>query len=121
MLLKSRAISIEDEGNNTKFFHRFAFYQRNQNTISDIKNVEGIKVSSQSNIKKVVEDQFKFLFRDQGRAQISKQMKVLEHYPAFFSREEGIQIGNHISLEELKNVLSSFARDKMLGPDSWTA
>ena len=48
-------------------------------------------------------------------------MKVLEHYPAFFSREEGIQIGNHISLEELKNVLSSFERDKISDLDSWTA
>ena len=31
--LKSQAIWIEAEDNNTKFFHRFDSYQRNQNTI----------------------------------------------------------------------------------------
>ena len=98
----------------------YAYYRRNQNTNWDIKNAKGIKVSSQGNIKKFVEDHFKTLFRDHGRSQIGNQMKVLEKYPTYFSREEGLQIGNPITLEELKHALCSFERDKIFGPDGWT-
>ena len=50
--LKSRDLWIEAGDNNTKFFHRFASHRRNQNTIWDIKNVEGNKVLHKEILKK---------------------------------------------------------------------
>ena len=41
MRLKSRALWIEVGDKNTHFFHRFASYHRNQNTIWEIKKEDG--------------------------------------------------------------------------------
>ena len=44
--LKRRAIWIKEGDNNTKFFRIFSTHRRNLNTISTIKDMNGVMVSS---------------------------------------------------------------------------
>ena len=47
-------------------------------------------------------------------------MKVIKHYdPTFFSREEDLQVGKSIIIEEVESVQSKFAKDKIPGPNGW--
>ena len=70
MRLKSRAIWIDAGDNNTQFFHSYASYRRNNNTIWEIKNEYDSRVNSQVYIKKATEDHFKSLFKDPRKALI---------------------------------------------------
>ena len=46
-------------------------------------------------------------------------MKVVSHYPSFFTREEGMQISKPISLEEMESVLTKFDKYKIPRLDGW--
>ena len=48
--LKSRALWIEVGDKNTQFFHKYASYRKNLNTIWEIQNEDGVRNSSQDNI-----------------------------------------------------------------------
>ena len=50
----------------------------------------------------------------------SNQLMVLEQFPSLFTREEGLDLGKEINLEEIKKFLQNFAKDKSLGLDGWT-
>ena len=76
-------------------------------------------MNSQVYIKKAAEDHFKSRFKDPRKALLGNQMKVIVHIPSFFTKEEGLQIGKAISLEEIKHVLSSSAKDKIPSPNGW--
>ena len=51
-------------------------------------------------------------FKDLGSLYMGNQMKVIEHYLDFFTRERGLQVGKSITTEEVKSVLTKFAKDK---------
>ena len=59
------------------------------------------------------------MFKENGRTSIENQFKVVSFYPSFFSSEEAIQIGVPISMDEIKNVLITFSKDKIPGPGGW--
>ena len=46
-------------------------------------------------------------------------MKVIEHYPSFFSKEEGLEVGREITLAEIQKALSRFSKYKSTGTDGW--
>ena len=46
-------------------------------------------------------------------------MVVLKHFPSFFTREDGASIGWPINVEEVKDVLSNFAKDKSSRINGW--
>ena len=45
---------------------------------------------------------------------IDNQLKVLENFPSFFTQEEGREVGEEISLEEVQKVCLNFQRTKVL-------
>ena len=51
---------------------------------------------------------------------ILNQLKVIEEVPHFFYDEDSDVAGRTISLNELKEVLRSFQKDKSPGPNGWT-
>ena len=75
---------------------------------------------SQDKIKLVAEAHFKVLSKDQKKSLIGNQLKVLEHFPSFFTKEEGLELGKEITIDEVQKVLSKFSKDKILGPDGWS-
>ena len=70
--LKSRAIWIKEGDNNTKFFHNFANHRRNQNTISTIKDMNGVMVSSFKE-KAEAGERFSKIYSRNQRDEISKK------------------------------------------------
>ena len=107
--LKSRDIWIKVGDRKTNFFHNFASFPRNLNAIWNISDENGTLSLSQDKIELAAESFFKSLFKDQKSALIGNQLKVLEHYPSFFTREEGLKLGKEITLEEIQKVLLNFA------------
>ena len=75
---------------------------------------------SQDKIKLVAEAHFKVLSKDQKKSLIGNQLKVLEHFPSFFTKEEGLELGKEITIDEVQKVLSKFSKDKSPGLDGWS-
>jgi hypothetical protein len=63
---------------------------------------------------------FKTFYADTGKNTIVDQMKVVQHYPNFFSERDVQELEKPCSIEEIKLVLKSFSKDKSPGPDGWT-
>ena len=74
------------------FFHKFASFRGNLNSIWEISDENGTLTCSRDKIKLAAKSFFKSLFKDHKNALIGNQLKVLEHYPSFFTREEGLEL-----------------------------
>jgi hypothetical protein len=48
------------------------------------------------------------------------QIKVLKNVPKFFNDSESDEIGKSVTLEEVKETVSTMPKDKSPGPDGWT-
>ena len=48
---------------------------------------------------------------------IGRYFKVICNYPSYFTQEESRKVSGHVSLEEVKNILSGFAKEKSYGHD----
>ena len=51
---------------------------------------------------------------------LQNQLKVLKKFPSFYTREEGLEVGKEISLEEIQKVLFRFSKDENPIPNGWT-
>jgi hypothetical protein len=51
---------------------------------------------------------------------ITEQCQILEHYPQIFTEEEAKSLVQQVTLEEVKEVMFLFQKEKSLGPDGWT-
>lgn len=115
--LKSRVIWISHGDNNTKKLLKFSNQRRVTNAIWDLKDSCGNVVSSQRNLERAVVSYFSDLFKSNGSNNIMAQLKVFHNYPIFFSLEEGLKIGEPVSLKEIEEILKKIANSKSLGPD----
>jgi len=57
-------VSLKEDDNNTKFFHIYAQYMKDQNKISDIKNINGELVSSHSEMEEAEVELFSTMFKE---------------------------------------------------------
>jgi len=65
-------------------------------------------------------DYFGTLFRDPKTTDIVSQLRVVKHFPRFFTVEEGAYIGRLVILVEVEEVLKNFKKDKSHSPNGWT-
>ena len=85
--IKSRAIWIKEGDNNTKFFHNSVNLRSNQNTISTVRDMSGVMVSSFKEKKEVGEWFFKNLFKESEGCNIQEILKVINLFPRMISEE----------------------------------
>ena len=102
---------------NTNFFHSFANSKHISNMIWDLKNYQGQWCHSQDLLKQEAISHFSTVFKDLKTSLISDQLKVIKHYPSFFTREEAMAIDYPVTGDEIEGILKCFAKDKSLGPD----
>jgi hypothetical protein len=85
--LKSRALWIKVGDNNTKFFHNFSNQRQNLNTIWEIKNEEGIRVSSFQEKSEAGARFFESLFSAPEGCPIQEILEVVAKFQPIFSEE----------------------------------
>ena len=117
--LKSRALWLECGDDNTKFFHAYARGRKATNTIWSLQDEEGIHVDFEAKARCGV-IHFQKLFKASPQASIEEVIRLSQMFPRFVDEEENGVLMKEVSEEELKEVMGSFQKDKIPGPDGWT-
>jgi len=105
---KIRAIWIREGDNNTKFFHNYARYRRITNSIWEINNMEGRKVTSSGYIAEACKSLFFNLLKQLARCPILEIINVIYLFPCSISTEMNDFLLAEISNKEIFAPLSSF-------------
>jgi hypothetical protein len=110
-----------DSGNkNSKYFHNYANYNRVKKHIWQIDNTNGQTVSDHNSIKEAVVNYFKDCYKEQTVLNLTDQCQILEYYPQIFTEEEAKSLVQQVTLEEVKEVLFLFQKEKSSGLDGCT-
>jgi hypothetical protein len=118
--LKSRAIWIKQGDNNTKFFHQFATYRKNANTIWEIRASDDSMVRSfKANAKEGVRH-FKSLFQEPDGCPIQEILEVISKFRPVFTKEMNRSMVEEVSEPKLHATLSSMQKGKRPRPDGLT-
>ena len=110
--LKSRALSLAEGDQNTKFFHRYASQRKSINTIHEVKNTRGILAKTYEEKSKVVVEHFQELFKEPAGCLIGEMLEVLDLFPRAITEEMDDGITKDILEEEITQVLHSFSERK---------
>jgi hypothetical protein len=118
--LKSRAIWLKSGDENTKFFQDFARGRKNLNNIWSLNDPTGRRLSSFEDLAQMGCNHFKDLFKAPPRINIQDIIQTALYFPKFVEEEDNRDLMVEVLEEELQEVLSSFKKDKSLGPDGWS-
>jgi hypothetical protein len=117
---RSRAIWIKCGDQNTKFFHRFASFSRNKKHIWEIIDDSGIIHKGQHALKTTTTNHYKSFYGANDHTLLQDSVRVASLFPRSVTLEDTHLMDNPCSLQEVRDVLKSFAKDKIPGPDGWT-
>jgi hypothetical protein len=109
--LKSRAIWLENEDENTKFFQAYAKGRRDENTIWSLKDREGRSITSFEGLAKMGENHFQTLFKADMSANIEETIKVALYLPSFVKEQGNQDLFVEVTEAEVKETLISFQED----------
>eukprot|EP01018_Ginkgo_biloba_P020451 Gb_39782 [translate_table: standard] len=84
-------------------------------------NSYGIKVRKFKDLAELGVLHFKRIFEESVGANIVEIPKVLSYFPRMENEEDNARVFREVSKEELFHILSTFRKDRSLGPDGWTA
>jgi hypothetical protein len=119
--LCSRALWLASGDGNTKYFHNFASHNKVKKIIWDIKGENDESVNDHALLKKEVVLFFKNFYKATNCPNIAEQCSLIDYFPQMIDEENSRLLFKPVTLEELKNVLFHFKKEKSLGPDGWTA
>ena len=89
------------------------------NTICGIKESDVRSISSFEGLAQMGKNHFHTLFKADQRANIADIIRLALHFPRFVDEEGNEDLFAKVGMEELKETLHSFQKDKSLGPDGW--
>jgi hypothetical protein len=118
--LKIWALWLEKGDDNTKFFQAYAKGRKMDNTIWSLKDSEGRKVSSFDGMARIGKEYFHSLFKADQRASMADIVRMALYFPRFVGEDENKSLFEEVTEDELKEVLHSFQKVKIPGPDGWT-
>jgi hypothetical protein len=93
-----------------KFFHQYANYRRNINTIWEIKDGNNELVSSFPNKVEARVSYFSNLFFEPVGCPIQEILEVVQKFPTVFTEEMNSSLTNEVSEEELAERLSPLCK-----------
>jgi hypothetical protein len=111
--LKIRALWLKFGDNNTKFFHNFSNQRQNLNTIWELKNEEGIWVSSFLEKAETGARYFESLFSAPEGCPIQEILQVVAKFHPLFSEEMNQLLLKEVSLEEVRAPSSQCRVEKV--------
>ena len=103
-----------------KFFQAFAQGRKATNTIWDMKNAKEENITLFDGLANLGVEHFQNLYKAQVGTTLVETIQVAQLFPRFADVEEKSELMDEVSMEELKEVLHSFQKDKSPGPNSWT-
>ena len=120
MRLKRRALWLEVGDKNTIFFHRFASHRKSINTICEIRNKKGRMVRSFEDKVEAGVDFFQNIFNKPDGFPIQEILEVLGIFPRMIIEEKNEELTKEIFEEEIRHILHTFQKGKILGPNGFT-
>jgi hypothetical protein len=114
---RSRAIWVQSGDQNMKFFHQFASHRRNIKHIWEIRDDTGTAHCGQESIKEEAVKYYKNFFKSLDQSHPSDQVRVAGLFSCLINEEEARVLHRPVKLEELKEVLSLFKKEKIPRPD----
>ena len=115
--LKSIIKWLELGDAHTKLFHSHALACNNFNSIWALKNEEGRLGEETIHLKELGVKHFTESFKDDGKSIISDQLKVIQLFPSFVTRDEASIFIDEVTLVEVEGALKDFKRDQSPSPD----
>eukprot|EP00253_Pinus_taeda_P032607 PITA_32607 len=118
--LRSRAIWLLEGDANTKFYHKFANGRKAINTIWELMDEHGHKVTSQRNLANLATGHFRGIYKALADVNILEIMRIIELFPSFVDQEDSEELMKEVYMAELEATLKWFKKDKSPGLDGWT-
>jgi hypothetical protein len=118
--LRSRALWLNGGNKNSKFFHTYANANRVKKHIWKIQTGPDNFATDQNTIKEATVHFFKDLYKAPTEQVLPDQCKLLDSYPQMMTEEEANYLYQPVTLEEVKEILLLFKKEKCLGLDGWT-
>eukprot|EP01018_Ginkgo_biloba_P018081 Gb_04379 [translate_table: standard] len=114
--IKSRAIWLQQGDQNTKYFHNYARFRENQNTIWELTGRGGII----KDLAALGVQHFSGIFKEPDRANLGEIIKVVTYFLRMVGDEDNAMLYREITKEELLVVLNALQKEKSPGPDEWS-
>lgn len=118
--LRSHATWLKWGDSNTIFFHTLASFNRNKKLIWSIENNRAETIRGQEAIKDEAAIHFEQLYKSYSNTSLLDKLAAASLYPKMVSTSEAVDLFNPVSLQELKEVLVHFKKERSPGPDGWT-
>jgi hypothetical protein len=90
------------------------------NTIWSLKDQTCRNLSSFEDLARLGSQHFKSLYSTDRRVSLDTIIQMELFFPRFVEEEDNLDLMEAVKEEELKEVLHSFQKDKILGPDGWS-
>lgn len=117
---KSRAIWLKSGDKNTKKIQAYARGRKGTNTIWELKNEGGDRVTSFKNLAELGANHFQNLYKAPAGTSLAEIIQIVHMFPRFAKEVDNGNLMEEVSKEELKEVIHSFQHDKSPRPDRWT-
>jgi hypothetical protein len=119
--LRSRATWLKWGDSNSKFFHRVASHNRNKKLIWSIDSENNGTIRGQEALKKEAVFYFEHLFKSDGGLSLPNKVTTASLFTTLVTQSEAADLFKPVTLQELKNILFLFKKERSPGPDGWTA
>ena len=99
---------VEHGDANTKYFQSIATARKNHNSIWALKDDEDIWVEDEDKLKELGIRYISEIFKDDGKENISDQLKFIQLFPSLISREDADVFTSEVTLAEVEGDLKAF-------------
>jgi len=117
--LKSRAIWLKAGDSNTKYFHNLANGRKASNTIWKLPKEPDGWATTHQQLARLGVEHFKRLFTAPNTVNLPDIIRLAGTIPRFVGREDGEELSQPVTTQELECTLKWFKKDKSPGPDGW--
>jgi hypothetical protein len=103
-----------------KIFHTLASFNRNKKLIWSIENNRAETICGQEAIKDEAADHFEQLYKSNSNQNLPDKLAAASLIQRWYRISEATDLFNPVTLQELKEVLDHFKKERSPGPDGWT-
>jgi hypothetical protein len=118
--LKIHVIWMEKGDENKKFFQAYVKGRKIYNTIWNLKNIQGNEVPTFEGLARMGMMHFSSLFKVDSHFSMAEIVCLVGFFPGFVNEYDNRRLMEEVIVDEVKEVLHGFQKDKSPGPNGWT-